>query len=369
MHNALRFVPLLGACLLALVGCMATDPTYQAPVMRVPESFRNVPPAQMQAVIVSAQPWWTQYGSTELNGLIDRGLADNSELRIARLQIAQARIRADQVKAGNMPTVSAPLRVSTQGAGGASNTQQSAQLSLQGIFRLDVWGEQKASVAAAEFQVQRAMFERGNVQRNMVGGMVSAYISYLLIADSLVLAHENESVAKDLLQTVERRLALGDATQEELELQLSALAMQQASIPVLENELENYTTIIARLAGALPAELVMTDRSLDALLLPSMSAGLPATLLLQRPDIRLVEARMRAANANIEVARARLLPPVDLSAQLGYSGLALSQLLQPQSLFWAAAASLAVTIFDGACRPSASALIRRTMSSWAMVPL
>jgi outer membrane protein TolC len=77
---------------------------------------------------------------------------------------------------------------------------------------------------------------------------------------------------------------------------------------------------------------------------------MPSTLLLQRPDIRVVEARMRSANANIEVARARLLPPLDLSVQVGYSGLALAQIFQPQSLFWNAASSLALTIFDGGRR-------------------
>ena len=59
---------------------------------------------------------------------------------------------------------------------------------------------------------------------------------------------------------------------------------------------------------------------------------------------------MRAANADIEVARARLLPPIDLSVQGGYSGLSIAQLLQPQNFLLSTIASLAVTIFDGGRR-------------------
>jgi hypothetical protein len=152
------------------------------------------------------------------------------------------------------------------------------------------------------------------------------------------------------LRTVERRLVLGDATADELEQQRAVLAVAQANLAALDNQLEDARTTLARLVGGLPAQLVIADQGLDALVDPSLHTGLPSDLLFSRPDIKLMEARMRAANANIDVARAKLMTPMDLALQTGYSGLTLSQLVQPQSFFWAAAASLAVTIFDGGRR-------------------
>ncbi len=67
---------------------------------------------------------------------------------------------------------------------------------------------------------------------------------------------------------------------------------------------------------------------------------------------------MRAANANIDVARARLLPSVDLSLQGGYNGLGLADLLQPANLFWNGVAALALTIFDGGRREAETALAK-----------
>jgi outer membrane protein TolC len=163
----------------------------------------------------------------------------------------------------------------------------------------------------------------------------------------MLIARENEAVAREMLLTVEKRMALGDATAEELEQQRAVLFSNQAMLPGLVNQQEESRNAISRLVGGLPSNLVLSEQGLDALQLPSVQSGLPSALLLSRPDIRMMEARMRAANANIEVARARLLPPIDLSSQVGYSGATLASLFQPQNFLVNTAAALAVSIFDG----------------------
>jgi NodT family efflux transporter outer membrane factor (OMF) lipoprotein len=246
-----------------------------------------------------------------------------------------------------MPTLTAPLRAVVQGQGTTSDSQQNSQVGLMGTFRLDVWGEQRALVDSADMQLVRAVHERENIQRNTIGSLVNAYIAYLSVSDSMLIARENEAVAAEMLRTVEKRMALGDATSDELEQQRAALFSQQVVLPGLENQQEDLRTAISRLVGGLPGNLVLSEQGLDALQLPMVQAGLPSALLLGRPDIRMMEARMRAANANIEVARARLLPPIDLSSQVGYSGATLATLFQPQNFLVNTAAALAVSIFDG----------------------
>jgi outer membrane protein TolC len=165
-----------------------------------------------------------------------------------------------------------------------------------------------------------------------------------------LLAAQNQQASASIVQSVEQRLALGDATRDEVEQQRATLAQLQATTPALENQRDNIRTAISRLVGALPGSLSLSARGLDALSVPAVPPGVPASLIFTRPDIKVMEARMRAARANIEVARARLMPPIDLVAQSGFSGLALSELLLPQSFFWASAASLTATVFDGGRR-------------------
>ena len=186
--------------------------------------------------------------------------------------------------------------------------------------------------------------------------MVSTYIGYLVACDSIVIARENEKIAAELLQTVERRLEAGDATLDDLERQRATLYQQQAARPGLENQRDDLQNVLSRLVGVLPSDLTLAGGTIDQLTAPQVVTGLPSRLLLNRPDIRGVEARMLSANANIEVARARLLPPVDLALQGGYNGLGLGQLLQPQNIFWNSVASLALTIFDGGRRAADKAL-------------
>jgi multidrug efflux system outer membrane protein len=333
-----------------LTACESTGPKVAGSNIPIPGAYRNavVTAEAVASANTIRSDWWTQYGSDELNRLVDRSLAHNADLRVATLQVAQAKIRADQARAGRLPLITAPVRAVVQRQGGATtDSQQNSQASLAGSFRLDVWGEQRALVDSAEMQLARAVRERENTQRNTIGNLVNAYIAYLSVSDSMLIARENEAVAAEMLLNVEKRMALGDATANELEQQQAVLFSQQAVLPGLENQQEDLRSAISRLVGALPGNLGLTERGLDALQLPTLQAGVPSALLFDRPDIRMMEARMRAANANIDVARARLLPPIDLSAQMGYNGAALASLLQPQNFLASAAAALALTIFDG----------------------
>lgn len=347
----LALVAALGSALL-LVACESAGPKMGANDFQVPAAYRNA----MATPTTAASPttpnaeWWTQYGSQELDRLVDRALANNSDLRVATLQVAQAQIRADQARAGKLPSVSAPLRAAGQAQGTTTDSRQYSQAAITGAFRLDVWGEQRALADSADMQLVRAVRERENTQRNVIGNLVSAYIAYLSMSDSILVAKENEAVATDVLRSVEKRLELGDATQDDVEQQRAIVFSQQVLIPSLENQQEDLRNTLSRLVGGLPGNLALSEKGLNALQAPSVQIGLPSALLLGRPDIRMMEARMRAANANIEVARARLLPPIDLTAQAGYTGASLASLFQPQNLLVTTAAALAISIFDGGQR-------------------
>ena len=104
--------------------------------------------------------WWRSFGSPELSSLIDRGIANNLDIRIATFKIAQAKARSDQAGAGQYPTFSAPFGESIQAPGGEvgsvpvtstknKTTQKLYQASLQGNWRIDLWGEQSALAESA----------------------------------------------------------------------------------------------------------------------------------------------------------------------------------------------------------------------------
>ncbi|MEJ1959630.1 MAG: efflux transporter outer membrane subunit [Nitrosomonadales bacterium] len=365
---------LFGLCATSFSGCMTKRNGYDVPEIPLPAQYKNAvsknAPAsastaaasKMQTAASNAKQgdglveWWLSFGNQELVDLIDRGLANNPDLRIATEQMAEAKTRVDQARAGLLPSLSVPIQIANQAPGGSigiitpgsgTASQKTYQAGLMGSWRLDAWGERSSLAESAKFQLWQAAFNRDNVQRNMTASLASSYIEYLTLNDRLRLARETESVLSRMLDSIEKRVNSGDATLIELDQQKAAIFSVRGTIPTLEQQREDALTSIAFLVGSVPGSLSLSNDGLDSLELPDVVPSLPSSLLLRRPDVRMAEARLLAADADVDVARARILPPVDLSAQVGHSSLTLAQFFEPSTLFWNAIANITVSIFDG----------------------
>ena len=361
--------------LLLLTSCSIKRDKYDLPALNlppqyakaptsvdVPQALNNLPPPSTASSLqlnAKLTEWWRLLGSQELNSLMDRALANNPDLRIATLRIAQSNARLSQVGADGLPTVSIPIQSSTtypeNGAGngranGANSARTTNQFSLKGIWRPDIWGENAALYEAAELQLLRATYQRDDMQRNVVANLVVAYLEYLSLNDRLRVARETEKSLSEMLASVDGRLKMGDATITEQEQQKAAVYSVKATIPVLEQQREIVLNRLAALLGSAPVEMNLSRNGLDSVKFPQVLPDMPSALLLRRPDVRAAEFRLLSADADIDVARARILPPLDLTAQIGYGSRHLSQLLLPQSLFWGAIANLSVSIFDAGKR-------------------
>ena len=299
--------------------------------------------------------WWRVLGNKELDALMDQTIANNADLRIATLRIAQAKARAEQARADEVPVLTTPFESRNEAPAGGAGTgavgreivsRRLYQGSLRGDWRLDVWGERRALTESAQMQLWRSIYQRDDTRRVTIASVASQYVEYLSLNDRLRVARETEIVLRGMLEAVSGRLKGGDATITELEQQRAAVFAVQATIPGIELQRENAINALAQLLGATPGSLTLSQRGMDSLTFPRVLPGVPANLLLRRPDVRAIEARLLAADADIDVARTRLLPSIDLTSQIGYGSLVFSRLFQPYNLAWNTIASLSATIFD-----------------------
>lgn len=374
MHFRLRGSSRGATLILALTllaGCAAKRDAYVVPEVPIPNQFRqslapvaepapaapreDSPDANIKFVDELLAEWWRILGSKELDALMDQLIANNADLRIATLRIVQAKARSEQARADEFPVVTVPYEARIEapagGVGSVASGQEVAarrlyQGSLRGDWRLDVWGERRALTESSQMQLWRSIYQRDDTRRAVVASLVSQYVEYLSLNDRLRVARETEIVLRGMLDAVAGRLKGGDATITELEQQRAAVYSVQATIPALELQRENAINSLAQLLGATPGSLALSHRGMDSILFPRVLPGVPANMLLRRPDVRAIEARLLAADADIDVARTRLLPSIDLTSQLGYGSLVFSRLLQPHNLAWNAIASLSATIFD-----------------------
>lgn len=291
--------------------------------------------------------WWRHFKNKELNALVDRALANNPEIRVSLTRIVQNNARYQQASAGKLPTISAPTTLARQSALAFASLPST---SIRAEWRLDIWGEQSALADSASFQLARSVFEFDNVQRNMIAALLNAYIEYLSLNDRIRITQDTERILHATLETMEKRFLVGEVTLPELEQQKAAIFSARASIPMLEQQRTEAVHTIATIIGSVPGDVKLSDQGIDALHAPNIAPGIPSSLLLSRPDIRAAEAQLKSANANIEVARARMLPTLDLFADRGYRGRTLDTLFAPQSLFLDLVARFTFNIFDGGRR-------------------
>ena len=339
-------------------GCAIKRDRYQPPKLDLPAQFRHadaVTPGPALMLEAAPAEWWRLFGNHELDALMQRALAGSPDLRIASLRLMQVQARAGQARADELPRVTAPLRVTgeapengiaTVPPGGEVRSERTIEASLRADWRVDLWGERRALSEVSQHRVLQAEFQRDDVRRRLLADVALQYAQYLSLNDRLQVARETDSVLQAILDAMAVRLEKGDATVIELAQQRAYVYAVRATLPGLHLQREEALQRLGALMGAVPGELHLSDQGLSALALPRIHPGVPGTLLLRRSDVRAAEADLLAADADIDVARARVLPSMDLSAQIGYGSRHLSQLFEPHTLFWEWVGNLTATIFD-----------------------
>jgi NodT family efflux transporter outer membrane factor (OMF) lipoprotein len=365
---------LLGLGMLLLSACAVKRQEYHVPQVDLPKKFLKAqiltgtggapldiksPPLPATNLTDILGEWWLLLGSPELNALMDRALANNPDIRIATLRLAQLQARMDITRAGALPEINAPMQfrseaptggIGSTAAGSSPASQRTFQASLRADWRPDLWGEFAAQLDASKLLLWRATFQRDDVQRTVAANVISAYFEFLSLNDRLRIARDTDVAVSEMLSAVAARLEVGDATIIEYEQQKAAVYQVRATVPVLQQQRELVFNRLSSLVGTIPSSFQLSDKGLNSIRFPEVLPGVPSALLLRRPDIRAVEAQLLAADADIDTARARVLPALDLTSSVGFGSRALSELLSPQNLAWNFIANLSANLFDGGKR-------------------
>ncbi len=334
--------------LVVLAGCATPSPPPQ-PAVDVPEHWREAPKAVQAAIPLD---WWRAFNSAELADLIAAALAGSPNLAAASERVRQAEARVRVAGASLFPTLDlgvVSVRRDTHSDQGPAINVDTTNGVISASYEIDLWGRLASGKRAAESSLLASRYDLETARLTLVSGVATAYFDLLSLRDRLALARENVATAERVLAVVESRVRNGAATPLDLVRQRAATVSQRAAIPPLELQERQTLSALAILVGRTPAGFDAAGRSVVALEIPEIAPGLPVDLLVRRPDIAAAEAQLLAANANLAVARAALLPAITLSGSVGLASGALFAFGNPATIVTAAAA-LAQPIFDGARR-------------------
>ena len=169
----------------------------------------------------------------------------------------------------------------------------------------------------------------------------------LSLRGRLAIARQNLEIAERVLKVVESRVRNGAASALDLSRQQAGVFALRAAMVPLELQERQTLFALAILLGRPPEGFAAAGTGVIALAVPAVAPGLPSDLLVRRPDLRSAEAQLAAANANVAVARAALLPSISLTGSAGLASGVLVNFLNAPTAALALGASVLQTIFDG----------------------
>ena len=351
LHNRIGILAASIACATMLSGCMTVGPDYQRPDLPLPQAWRTTQPEAMDVVNTE---WWKGLGDPALDALIVEAIDSNLDLQLATLRVEQFDARLLISRADGRPQIgyeaSANRRRYSQEQPallprGVNQYQNAFEVGGNLSWELDLWGRVRRAREAASADLMASEDARHAMMLSVVTSVATSYVQLLALDHQLELARQTQENRRDALALVQTKYQGGAASQLDVARAQAALYDVTGVVPELERqvaELENATSL---LLGRNPGPVARG--TLLAVKLPPVPAGIPADVLVRRPDVMAAEQNLISANARIGVAKAQYFPRISLTALLGQGSNELDNLLQSSATTGLVGAGLLGPIFSG----------------------
>jgi NodT family efflux transporter outer membrane factor (OMF) lipoprotein len=394
MNRRYRLSPLCVGALVtsALVSSCAVGPNFHKPRAPANAGYAPTPLPEMSASAavhggevqhyIAGRDipfeWWELFHSVALNSLIDKAFKANPTVTAAQAALAQAQELVYAQQGFYFPTVGATYQAERHKiAGNLTNDQapgvqgngdnllpplqtpgippytaplyysfQTAELTVG--FVPDVFGGNRRQVEslAALAETQRFALEATYI--TLASNVAAAAIQEASLRAQIQATREIIAADEKSLQILRDQFRLGQAMRIDVAAQETALAQARATLPPLQLQFEQTRDLIRALAGNLPNDDVPETFVLDELQLPpEVPLSLPAKIIEQRPDVRAAAAQLHAANAQVGVAVAAMLPQFPITGSFGGNADQFSWMFRSGGPFWNLIGDVTQPIFEG----------------------
>jgi len=354
MNNPLflRTWPALAAAAV-LAGC-SLIPTYERPAAPVAGQWPDAKNAPAAATSAPDLDWQDFIGDTNLRAVIRLALDNNRDLRVAVLNIEQARAQYQIRRADQLPTISAGVtgsRQSTSELSKSVTSSYSAGLNIPATaaWELDFFGRLGSLKEAALAQYLATEEARKAAHISLIASVASTWLSLQANTELLNLAQRTLAAREDSLRLTRLRFDNGASSALDLrQAESLAAAARVAEAQQLRLRAQDINALTLLVGQTVPDPLLRaTDAAPSAALFKDLPVGLPSEVLTRRPDIRQAEQQLISANASIGAARAAFFPRISLTAFAGSASSDLDNLFKSGTWGWTLAPSALVPIFDG----------------------
>lgn len=309
------------AVVAASLAACTVGPDYDAPQTRMPDAFGDT-----SGRGAPAAAWWTTFKDPVLDALVQRAVRSNPDLMAAQARVREARARRTAAGAEQYPQVdvngdASRIRTSDNIGDVPGGTASLFQAGFDAVWELDVFGGVRRGVEAADAELQATVEERRDVLVTLLAEVAFDYTQMRGAQLRASIARANLTAQRQTLDLTKARLAAGVATELDVARAQAQVESTAADVPVYESSARRFMHAIAVLLGEEPRALVaeLSKVAPFPALPTEVPVGLPADLLMRRPDVRRAERVLAASTARIGEAKADLYPRFSLSAAFGYA--------------------------------------------------
>lgn len=328
---------------IALAGCSML-PKYERPEAPVAPAFPYE--SAEDGVAASDLAWQQFFGDDRLRALIGAALRNNRDLRVAVLNIEQARAQFDIRRAERLPIVGVGASASrAPNTSGNQATNYSANFGVS-AWEIDFFGRIASLGEAALAQYLATQEGRHAAQVTLVASVANIWLNLAADEELLALTQRTLATREESLRLFRLRFEAGATSEIDFRLAQSLLETARATLAQLQRQRAVDLNALALLVGEPISPDFRAGITTDGVRLPDLPAGVPSEVLTRRPDVRQAEQQLVAANANIGAARAAFFPRISLTAGIGTASSDLSGLFNGGSWGYSIVPSLLAPIFD-----------------------
>ena len=344
------------ATAMILSGCTTLAPEYERPAAPIAQAWPQDLATKNVRVLTNGLAQWGEFFQDErLRSLIQQGLENNRDLRVSALNVEKARALYNVSRGQLLPSVAAVADEAAKGtpaefssSGQRTTTHVYTASAAMASYELDLFGRVRNLNEQALQQYMATEAAQRTAQMTVITEIAQTWLGLGAAKAQKALALETLNSQEKSRELIEKSYELGAASQLDVQQVLTTVASAKAAYVQATRTVSQYRNALTLLVGsavdpALEPEGIVSNAAAQV----SALSGVPSEVLLARPDIAAAEAALKAANANIGVARAAFFPRIALTAAVGTTSAELSNLFDAGTRFWSFAPQISLPIFTG----------------------
>lgn len=310
----------------------------------VSDSLYREPVAGADTVSLASLSWKELFTDPQLQMLIETGLANNTDLGIARLKVKEAEAQLMTSRLSYLPSVSFTPQGTLTSVDG-SKPSKTYNLAVAADWEIDLFGKLLNSKRGAQAALEQSEAYRQAVQTQLVATIANSYYTLLMLDRQLDITRRTADTWTESVRTMKALKRAGQTTEMAVAQTEAGKLSVDASVLSLERQINETENSLSTLLGMSPQEIGRS--TLEKQEFPdSLSTGVPLQLLSRRPDVRQCEAQLAVAYYATNSARSAFYPGITLSGSAGWTNAAGAAITNPGQWLLSAVGSLVQPLFN-----------------------